>query len=292
MNQPKDKTSSLLLLLGSMAIFGAIGLVRRLIPLPSSVIAMARGLIGGAAILLVLLARGKRVSLRALGGEGLWLALAGVLLGFNWILLFEAYRYTTVAIATLCYYMAPILVVLVSPLLFHERITAKKAVCVLLALVGMLLVSGVLRADGGGGDARGVLFGLGAALFYAGIVLTNKKVTRTDGLTRTVIQLLTAGVVLVPYVLLTEDLSALTLTPYTVGMLLVAGLVFTALTYTMYFSAIPGLRAQTAALGSYIDPVVAVLISALVLHEPMTALDWLGAALVLGATAVSTLERD
>lgn len=292
MNQSKDKTSSLLLLLGSMAIFGAIGLVRRLIPLPSSVIAMARGLIGGAAILLVLLARGKRISLRALGGEGLWLALAGVLLGFNWILLFEAYRYTTVAIATLCYYMAPILVVLVSPLLFHERITAKKAVCVLLALVGMLLVSGVLRADGGGGDARGVLFGLGAALFYAGIVLTNKKVTRTDGLTRTVIQLLTAGVVLVPYVLLTEDLSALTLTPYTVGMLLVAGLVFTALTYTMYFSAIPGLRAQTAALGSYIDPVVAVLISALVLHEPMTALDWLGAALVLGATAVSTLERD
>ena len=292
MNQPKDKTSSLLLLLGSMAIFGAIGLVRRLIPLPSSVIAMARGLIGGAAILLVLLVRGKRISLRALGGEGLWLALAGVLLGFNWILLFEAYRYTTVAIATLCYYMAPILVVLVSPLLFHERVTAKKAVCVLLALVGMLLVSGVLRADGGGGDARGVLFGLGAALFYAGIVLTNKKVTRTDGLTRTVIQLLTAGVVLVPYVLLTEDLSALTLTPYTVGMLLVAGLVFTALTYTMYFSAIPGLRAQTAALGSYIDPVVAVLISALVLHEPMTALDWLGAALVLGATAVSTLERD
>ena len=292
MNQPKDKTSSLLLLLGSMAIFGAIGLVRRLIPLPSSVIAMARGLIGGAAILLVLLARGKRISLRALGGEGLWLALAGVLLGFNWILLFEAYRYTTVAIATLCYYMAPILVVLVSPLLLHERVTAKKAVCVLLALVGMLLVSGVLRADAGGGDARGVLFGLGAALFYAGIVLTNKKVTRTDGLTRTVIQLLTAGVVLVPYVLLTEDLSALTLTPYTVGMLLVAGLVFTALTYTMYFSAIPGLRAQTAALGSYIDPVVAVLISALVLHEPMTALDWLGAALVLGATAVSTLERD
>ena len=292
MNQSKDKTSSLLLLLGSMAIFGAIGLVRRLIPLPSSVIAMARGLIGGAAILLVLLARGKRISLRALGGEGLWLALAGVLLGFNWILLFEAYRYTTVAIATLCYYMAPILVVLVSPLLFHERVTAKKAVCVLLALVGMLLVSGVLRGGSGGGDARGVLFGLGAALFYAGIVLTNKKVTRTDGLTRTVIQLLTAGVVLVPYVLLTEDLSALTLTPYTVGMLLVAGLVFTALTYTMYFSAIPGLRAQTAALGSYIDPVVAVLISALVLHEPMTALDWLGAALVLGATAVSTLERD
>ena len=269
MQPQKDKTSSLLLLLGSMAIFGAIGLVRRLIPLPSSVIAMARGLIGGAATYLYFRLRGGRLSLRALGGEGKWLLLTGALLGFNWILLFEAYRYTSVAVATLCYYMAPMLVVLVSPLLFRERITARKAVCVALALAGMLLVSGAGRGEGVK-DARGVLFGLTAAVFYAAIVLTNKKLTRTDGLSRTILQLLTAGVVLIPYVLLTEDV--------------------TALTYTMYFSAIPGLRAQTAALGSYIDPVVAVLISALFLHEPMTAAEWLGAVLILGATAVSTLD--
>ena len=283
----KDDFKSLLLLLGSMAIFGGIGLVRRWIDLPSSVIAMSRGLIGGAAIYALLRARGERLNLRSLGREGLWLLLSGALLGFNWILLFEAYRYTSVAIATLCYYMAPILVILLSPLLFGEPITAKKALCVLVALIGMLLVSGVLRG-GGRGDLRGVLLGLSAAVFYAAIVLTNKKVTTVDGLRRTVIQLLTAGLVLIPYVLLTEDVAALSFTPGTVGLLLVAGLVFTALTYAMYFSAIPGLRAQTAALGSYIDPVVAVLLSALLLREPMSALDWLGAALILGATAVST----
>ena len=287
--QQKDDLKSLLLLLGSMAIFGAIGLVRRLIPLPSSVIAMARGLLGGAATYLYFRARGGRLSLRALGGEGKWLLLTGALLGFNWILLFEAYRYTSVAVATLCYYMAPMLVVLASPLLFRERITARKAVCVALALAGMLLVSGAGRGEGVK-DARGVLFGLTAAVFYAAIVLTNKKLTRTDGLSRTILQLLTAGVVLIPYVLLTEDVTALDYTGSTIPMLLVAGLVFTALTYTMYFSAIPGLRAQTAALGSYIDPVVAVLISALFLHEPMTAAEWLGAVLILGATAVSTLD--
>lgn len=289
MQPQKDKTSSLLLLLGSMAIFGAIGLVRRLIPLPSSVIAMARGLIGGSALLILLLARRERIGLRSLGKDGRWLLLSGALLGFNWILLFEAFRFTSVAIATLCYYLAPILVVLVSPALFHERITLKKGVCVVVALVGMLLISGVTRG-GARGDVRGVLFALAAAVFYAGIVLANKKITTVDGLRRTVIQLLAAGVVLVPYVLLTEDLSALAWTPAAAGMLLVAGLVFTALTYTMYFSAIPGLRAQTVALGSYIDPVVAVLISALLLHEPMSALEWLGAVLLLGATAVSTLE--
>ena len=289
MQQPKDDIKSLLLLLGSMAIFGAIGLVRRLIPLPSSVIAMARGLIGGAATYLYFRARGGRLSLRALGGEGKWLLLTGALLGFNWILLFEAYRYTSVAIATLCYYMAPILVVLVSPILFRERITVKKAVCVAVALVGMLLVSGVLRG-GGVQDVRGVLFGLAAAVLYASIVLTNKKLTRTDGLSRTILQLLTAGVVLIPYVLLTENVTALEWSGGTIPMLLVAGLVFTALTYTMYFTAIPGLRAQTVALGSYIDPVVAVLISALFLHEPMSAAEWIGAVLILGATAVSTLD--
>ena len=289
MQQQKDDFKSLLLLLGSMAIFGGIGLVRRLIPLPSSVIAMARGLIGGAATFLYFRARGGKLSLRALGKEGPWLVLSGALLGFNWILLFEAYRYTSVAVATLCYYMAPMLVVLVSPILFHERITVKKGICVAVALCGMALVSGVGRG-GGVKDVRGVLFGLAAAVLYASIVLTNKKLTRTDGLSRTILQLLTAGVVLIPYVLLTERVGTLELSGSTLLWLLAAGLIFTALTYTMYFSAIPGLRAQTAALGSYVDPVVAVLVSALFLHEPMTAAEWIGAVLILGATAISTLD--
>ena len=289
MNRQKDDFKSLLLLLGSMAIFGGIGLVRRLIPLPSSVIAMVRGLIGGTATFLYFRARGGKLSLRALGSEGPWLLLSGALLGFNWILLFEAYRYTSVAVATLCYYMAPILIVLVSPILFRERITAKKSICVAVALGGMMLVSGVLK-DGGVKDVRGVLFGLAAAVLYASIVLTNKKLTRTDGLSRTILQLLTAGVVLLPYVLITENVTALDWSGSTIPMLLVAGLIFTALTYAMYFSAIPGLRAQTAALGSYVDPVVAVLVSAIFLHEPMSAAEWIGAALILGATAVSTLD--
>ena len=289
MQQPKDDFKSLLLLLGSMAIFGGIGLVRRFIPLPSRVIAMARGLIGGAATYLYFRARGGRLSLRALGGESPWLLLSGALLGFNWILLFEAYRYTSVAVATLCYYMAPMLVVLVSPVLFHERITVKKAICVAVALCGMALVSGIGR-DGGVQDVRGVLFGLAAAVLYASIVLTNKKLTRTDGISRTILQLLTAGVVLIPYVLLTERVGSLDVSGSTLLWLLAAGLIFTALTYAMYFSAIPGLRAQTAALGSYVDPVVAVLVSALFLHEPISAAEWIGAVLILGATAVSTFD--
>ena len=280
----------MLMLASSMVIFGTIGLVRRLIPLPSGVVAMARGLIGAALLLLLLLARGRRLQLRALRGRGLWLMLSGALLGVNWILLFEAYRCTTVAVATLCYYMAPIFVILASPMLFRERITRRKGLCAALAVVGMLLVSGVLRGNTTG-DARGVLFGLGAAVLYACVMLLNKRITGIDGLEKTIVQLFTAGVALIPYVLLTEDLTAQAFIPGTVGLLLVIGAVHTALTYGLYFGSIEGLRMQTVALLGYLDPVVAVLTSALLLREPMTALQGIGTVLVLGAAVISTLKE-
>ena len=167
MTPQKDKLSSLLLLLGSMAIFGAIGLVRRLIPLPSSVIAMARGLIGGGALLLLLAAKKERLGLRSLGRDGLWLLLSGALLGFNWILLFEAFRFTSVAIATLCYYISPVLVLIGAAVYLKEALSKRQLVCILIAFIGMAFVSGVV--DNGLpalSESRGVLLAfLGAAAY-------------------------------------------------------------------------------------------------------------------------------
>ncbi|MBQ9045562.1 MAG: EamA family transporter [Oscillospiraceae bacterium] len=279
------------MLISSMVIFGTIGLFRRLIPLPSGVIAMSRGLIGAALLWLLLRLRGGRLKLKSMQGQGLWLLLSGAILGVNWILLFEAYRYTSVAVATLCYYMAPILVILVSPLLFRERITRRKWICTALAVAGMLLVSGVLNGDTAG-DLRGVLFGLGAAALYACVMLLNKRITGVDGLQKTIVQLLTAGVVLIPYVLLTEDVAAADFTPGALGMLLVVGVVHTALTYGLYFGSIEDLRMQTVALLGYLDPVVAVLTSALLLREPMSALQIIGTILVLGAAVLSALNEN
>ena len=94
---------------------------------------------------------------------------------------------------------------------------------------------------------------------------------------------------LLPYVLLTENLGALTFTPGTIGLLLVVGIVHTGIAYALYFGSLMQLKAQTAAILSYIDPVVAVLLSALVLREHMSLLSGLGAVLVLGAAVVSEL---
>ena len=273
----------------SMVIFGTIGVFRRYIPLPSSLVAMTRGLTGMLFLLLVMVLRKCGMNRTAVRRKLGLLCLSGAAIGVNWILLFEAYNYTSVATATLCYYLAPMFVILASPLVVGERLTAKKLICVLAALLGMVFVSGVLEAGGGSSDLKGVLLGLGAAVLYASVVLMNKQLGDVPAYDRTIVQLGSSAAVLLPYVLLTEDMGALTFTPGTIGLLLVVGIVHTGIAYALYFGSLMQLKAQTAAILSYIDPVVAVLLSALVLREHMSLLSGLGAVLVLGAAVVSEL---
>lgn len=273
----------------SMVIFGTIGIFRRDIPLPSSLVAMTRGLIGMLFLLLVMVLRKRGMNRAAVRRKLGMLCLSGAAIGVNWILLFEAYNYTSVATATLCYYLAPMFVILASPLVMGERLTAKKLICVLAALLGMVFVSGVLESGGGSSDLKGVLLGLGAAVLYASVVLMNKQLGDVPAYDRTIVQLSSSAAVLLPYVLLTENLGALTFTPGTIGLLLVVGIVHTGIAYALYFGSLMQLKAQTAAILSYIDPVVAVLLSALVLREHMSLLSGLGAVLVLGAAVVSEL---
>ena len=273
----------------SMVIFGTIGVFRRYIPLPSSLVAMTRGLTGMLFLLLVMVLRKRGMNRTAVRRKLGLLCLSGAAIGVNWILLFEAYNYTSVATATLCYYLAPMFVILASPLVVGERLTAKKLICVLTALLGMVFVSGVLESGGGSSDLKGVLLGLGAAVLYASVVLMNKQLGDVPAYDRTIVQLGSSAAVLLPYVLLTENLGALSFTPGTIALLLVVGVVHTGIAYALYFGSLMQLKAQTAAILSYIDPVVAVLLSALVLREHMSLLSGLGAILVLGAAVVSEL---
>lgn len=266
----------------AMLIWGSIGLFRRFIPLPSASLAAVRALGGVACLLLWTLLRRQRICFSALRKNALTLLLSGSFIGANWILLFEAYRYTSVAVATLCYYMAPMIVMLLSPLILHERLTKKKLLCLAASLLGMTMVSGIFGSNGGN-SLRGVLLGLTAALFYASVILTNKKISGISSMDRTVAQLSVAAVVAIPYALLTEDLSALTLNANAALMLLIVIIVHTGLAYALYFSSMDHLPAQTAALMSYIDPISAILLSALVLKEGMNLLSIIGTVLVLGS---------
>ena len=278
--------------IASMFIFGTIGLFVRSTPLPSSLIAMVRGIAGLLFLLLVLLCRRSRLSWPAIRRVLPRLCLTGAMLGFNWILLFESYRYTTVATATLCYYMAPILLVALSPFVFQERMTGRRLLCILAALLGMVFVSGV--AEGGipaAAELTGILLALSAATLYALIVISNKKLRGLSAYERTIMQLLLSSVVLLPYNLITGAFADATLSPLTLLLLAVLGVVHTGLAYYLYFGSVEALPSQTLAILSYIDPVVAVLLSALLLHEPIGVLGIVGAGLIIGAAAVSELPE-
>ncbi len=300
-----------------MVIFGSIGLFRRWIPISSQLLAFTRGLIGALFLLLVSglkkrpTKRPGEASPAQVSGKAaapsaapqsdsslepaltplkklLWFGIPGALIGFNWVLLFEAYRYTTVSIATLCYYMSPALVILLSPLLLKEKLTLKKGLCVLAALVGMVLISGLI-GSGTTASLAGVLLGLGAAVLYASVILINKKAPATDVYEKTTIQLGMAALCLVPYLLISGSFTFSGLTLPGVILLLIVGIVHTGLAYALYFASIRSLKAQTVALLSYLDPVVALLLSVLILGESMTPLSILGAVLILGSALIAEI---
>ena len=269
-----------------MLIYGSIGLFVRYIPLPSSVIAMIRGIIGAPFVLLVMLLAGKKSELKSVKGKLLPLGISGAIMGLNWILLFEAYRFTSVAVATLCYYMAPIFIVAVSPLLFKEKLGKRKLICIAAALFGMVLVSGL----GEGADSlKGVILALSAAVLYASVVSINKLCGEVSPYGRTFVQLASAALILLPYNLFSGSLSGLN--PGLAGglMLILVGIVHTGFAYYLYFGSMEALPAQSLAILSYIDPVTAVLLSALILREPLTCAAIIGAFLILGAALISEL---
>lgn len=286
----KSYNQSKMLLALSMIIFGTIGIFRKYIPLPSSVLALDRGIVGMLFLIVFAHIKGNKIDISAVKANLVPLLLSGVCLGFNWILLFEAYQYTTVATATLCYYMAPVIVILVSPIFFKEQLTMKKIACVIVAVIGMFFVSGVHKTGIGSlKEMKGILLGLLAAVLYAGVILFNKKIKEISVYDKTIIQLGTAAITLLPYTVFTENISELEFTPLIVVMLIVVGILHTGIAYALYFGSMKSLKAQTIALFSYIDPVIAIILSALVLQEGIGIEGIGGACLVLGATLLSEL---
>ena len=270
----------------AMTIFGTIGLFVKFIELPSTVIALSRGALGTLFLLLVLKLLKRRINTASVKSNFKHLVIAGVALGLNWIFLFDAYRLTSVATATLAYYMAPIILILLSPILLHERIPLGKWICVICALFGMSLISGVW--EGSENVALdGITMGLIAACFYASVVINNKFLKGLDPYDSSIVQLAVAAIVLLPYVLFTVDFSVLKPDTTTIGLTLAVGILHTGVAYWLYFSALPKLEAARIAIFSYIDPAIAILLSVFVLMEPMTTAGVIGAVLILGAALAS-----
>lgn len=274
-----------------MVIFGTLGPFVRNISVTSGELALYRAVMAMLMIAGFLLIRKEKIPVKEIKKEIPLLLASGAAMGINWIFLFEAYKYTTVSVATLSYYFAPVIVTIVCPILFREKMTLKQIVCFVMSTVGLVLITGI-SGVGDGGNYKGVLFGIGAAFFYATVILLNKYIKGVAGIHRTFLQFIAAIIVLLPYVLKTSGISLGGLNRVGWICLLIVGLFHTGVTYCMYFSSLKELPGQEVALLSYVDPLVAVIISVTVLGEIMTLWQIIGGAMILGFTLWNELGSE
>ena len=272
-----------MMLILSMVTFGTLGPFVRNIPVASGELALYRAILAASLLLVYLLVSKQKIHFGNIKREVPLLLVSGMAMGINWILLFEAYKYTTVSVATLSYYFAPVIVTIVCPILFKEKLTHKQVICFVMSTVGLVMITGIGEMSGGK-DMIGILFGLGAAVFYATVILLNKFIKNVEGIHRTFLQFLAAIVILVPYVMSTSGVTLEVMDSKGWINLLIVGLIHTGVTYCLYFSSLKELPGQKAAILSYIDPLVAVLISVTILNETMTLWQVFGGILILGFT--------
>ena len=286
----KESNRSRLMMTVSMAIFGTLAPFVRRIGVTSGELALYRAIMAAGLIAVFLLVTKQKIPFAAIKKEIPLLLLSGMAMGFNWILLFQAYKFTTVSVATLSYYFAPVIVTILCPIIFREKLTKKQILCFIMSTLGLVLITGIGDLSGASSHLTGILFGLGAASFYATVILLNKFIKNVEGIHRTFLQFLAAIMVLVPYVMLTPRSGLTALDGIGWICLLIVGFVHTGLTYCLYFTSLKDTPGQKAAILSYIDPLIAVVISVTILGESMSFIQIIGGLLILGFTLWNELS--
>ena len=281
------KRLSVIKLALSMLIFGTIGVFLRFINAERGFIAAMRGIVGALFLLVALLIMRKRLSAAAIRKNLPLLLLSGVAIGVNWILLFESYSYTTIAVSTLCYYMAPVFVILASPFVLGAKVGIQKYLSVSVSFIGMIMVSGA--SFGEGSNLVGILLALGAAILYASVTLMNKKISDISAYDMTIVQIGVAGLTMLPYTFVVESNDFASLDYTDLILIATVCILHTGIAYLLFFSSVKELPATTVAIFGYIDPIVAVALS-LLLKEKMTLTMGVGATLIILALIGSEID--
>ena len=267
----------------SMIIFGAVGVFVKYIGLSSRAIAMFLSLIGAIFLLFLSILKKQKLSWRIVKKNIIPLIFASISLSGNWIFLFQAYKETTIANAALSYYFAPVLVTMLSPIVLKEKLSVKKLIGIAGSLLGLFFLLQNGKMETNGNHLLGIGYGLIAAGFYAAITLINKFIRGLDGLTNTLLQLGLAVMILLPFVIFTDNFNLNSLTGMTVILMLLLGILHGGIGFYMFFTGMKGLEAQSIAVLSYVDPLTSLLISALIIGDKMNLLQIIGTVLLLGS---------
>ncbi len=277
----------------AMMIWGTMGIFIKTIPLNSIEIAFYRSIIGALFIIILSIVSGEKWDKEDLKADLKFLIPSGIALGAGWVLLFQGYKNTTISIATLSYYIAPVFIVILSIFILKEKITRKKVICIIVAIIGLLLVLDIKNIGNVADNQHvlGIFYSVLAAVFYAIVVILNKFIKKLTGVKVTIVQLLVSGIVLLPFTIMNSSRSLLSLDLLSIGLLLFVGIVHTGIAYLLYFSSVKEVEGQSIAILSYMDPIFALLIAGLFLGEKMTMIQLLGGVLILGSAYISERKK-
>ena len=274
----------------SVSIYGTIGFVLHFVNLPSEIVVLARGIIGSLVIYIYLKVKGHSLNISAIKKNGKYLILSGIALGLNWVFLFASYRVSTVAIGSLCNYMAPIILIVLSPFLYQEKLNVKKILCVIGAIIGIVLVSGIIEVNNNV-NIEGIVLGLLAAACFVLIVVFNRKFHDLSVYDKVVVQLLISFLTTLPYAIFNNLNTVFVLDTKTILLVLLLGVFHTGFAYCLYFGSINEIPVQSVAILGYIEPVLAVIISATLLNEPISIYGIIGACLIIVSACFSEIIK-
>lgn len=271
--------------------FGSIGILTAFIPLSSYAIVFYRALFGFAFIISATFILKKQYRVDLIIKNMKMLLISGFLMGFNWVFMFMSMKVASVSLGTVCYNTSPIFMVLIAAIILKDKITKKSILCILLGLVGVVLVSDLLINGFKEHIFLGVIFGLIGALFYGLVVILNKKLVELNSYEKVSVQFLISAIIMIPFIIFDSDSSFLFGYSDNFIMalifLLIVGLFITGYLYILYFDCVSILPAKTVAIYTYIDPVVALLLSNIILHEKFNTFQIFGTILILLATIIN-----
>lgn len=280
------------------AVFGTIGIVTHFIPLMSATIVFYRALLGGIFIIFMTYLSGKVVSVKSMKDNFWVLILTSFFMGLNWVFQFESFKVSSVAIGTVCYNTMPIFLLIIASIMFKERITIRSVICIFFATIGVILVSNVITTGIKSNEVLGCLYGILGAINYALIVMFNRKLNHIETHDKVIFQFVFSAIIMLIYVICIQKSSLffdinISTNKKILGIISILLLSFfhTGFCYVHYFNAVSRLKAETVAILTYIDPVVALLLSYFFLKEKTTVLQIIGAILILSSTLINEIAK-
>lgn len=274
----------------ALLLFGSNGIIASSIFIKSYQIILLRTLLGSLLLLLIVFKSHAFKNLMKHKKDFLFIFFSGICMGVSWMFQYEAYQRIGISITSLLYCLGPILVVIFAQIIFQENITLKKILCLAAVTVGAILTGGVSLQQGA--NMIGILCALMCAFAYVGMILFNKKSTAVTGLSNSAIQLTSGFLTALIYNLIrwmSGNAPAMTIHHHEWIPILILGLINTGVGCYLYFSSISEIPAQTVAVCDYIEPLSAVLLAAIILHESMTLPQIGGAILIIGGTMLWNL---